>query len=95
MTYEIQSLGGNCPVQAEGIIDGLPFYFRSRGERWSFSVASSPDGDPVDVSCGMDDGGFYYAEEYGTGERFSAGYISEDQARDFIAKAAKLYENRI
>ena len=27
--------GGNCPVQAEGKINGKPFYFRARGECWS------------------------------------------------------------
>lgn len=27
----IESLGGNCPVQAEGTFDGEPFYFRARG----------------------------------------------------------------
>ena len=24
-------IGGNCPVQAEGTFDGVPFYFRARG----------------------------------------------------------------
>lgn len=28
---QIDSLGGNCPVQAEGTFDGVPFYFRARG----------------------------------------------------------------
>lgn len=27
----INWLGGNCPVQAEGTFDGVPFYFRARG----------------------------------------------------------------
>jgi hypothetical protein len=28
---DIEWLGGNCPVQAEGTFDGVPFYFRARG----------------------------------------------------------------
>lgn len=85
--YEIQWIGGNCPVQAQGVIDGLPFYFRARGEHWSFRVAESKDGDPVD---GI---GFYYEEDYGT-TQFAAGWMTEDEARTFIDKAAKLYETR-
>lgn len=81
-------LGGNCPVQAEGTIGGLPFYFRARGEDWSFSVAKAADGDPVGVFMG--EPGFYYEEEYPGGE-FAAGWMEEDEARTFIAKAADLY----
>lgn len=28
-----------CPVQAEGMVDGHSWYFRSRGEHWEFYVA--------------------------------------------------------
>ena len=35
----IEWLGGNCPVQAEGTIDGKPFYFRARGRWWSLEIA--------------------------------------------------------
>lgn len=31
MSIAIETLGGNCPVQAEGTFDGTPFYFRARG----------------------------------------------------------------
>lgn len=31
-------IGGNCPVQAEGFVDGRPFYFRARGDGWEFWV---------------------------------------------------------
>jgi hypothetical protein len=31
MSLVIDWLGGNCPVQAEGTLDGVPFYFRARG----------------------------------------------------------------
>lgn len=37
----IDSFGGNCPVQAEGTIDGKPFYFRARGSSWSMSIGGT------------------------------------------------------
>ena len=37
---------GACPVQAEGTVDGLPFYFRARGGEWTLSVAATPAGEP-------------------------------------------------
>lgn len=87
MSYEITSIGGNCPVQAEGTIDGMPFYFRARGEHWSFSVADTPDGPPVEGK------GFYYEEDYGD-EPYAAGWMPESEAYVFIEKAAKLYRTR-
>ena len=81
MILVIDSLGGNCPVQAEGVIDGKLFYFRSRGSAWSFSV------DEKDPVC--DDPEWEHQEDYGTWP--DAGWITEDQAREFIAKAAGLY----
>ena len=77
---EIDFLGGNCPVQAEGTIDGRPFYFRSRGEHWSMSIG----GDDV-----VYDPEWHYEEEYGPWP--DAGWISDDQAMAFIEKAAGLY----
>lgn len=44
---EVTSFGGYCPVQADGYVDTLPFYFRARGEHWSLQVAADPDGDAV------------------------------------------------
>lgn len=34
----IDWLGGNCPVQAEGTFDGVPFYFRARGTQVTVDV---------------------------------------------------------
>ncbi|UJR81439.1 hypothetical protein [Sandaracinus amylolyticus] len=42
-------VGGACPVQGEGDVDGLPMYFRARGEGWSLRIAATPDGNPVAV----------------------------------------------
>ena len=35
----IANLGGYCPVQGDGWVGGKPFYFRARGDRWSFAIA--------------------------------------------------------
>jgi len=40
--FKIDMLGGNVPVQGEGTIDGLPWYFRARGRGWSFEVCKDP-----------------------------------------------------
>lgn len=39
---EISLIGGNCPVQAEGTINGEPFYFRARWDHWSLGVGGDP-----------------------------------------------------
>lgn len=75
-------LGGNCPVQAEGTVDGVPFTFRSRGERWSFGVGRDPLGPHA----------WSYGEPYGT--KYEAGWISQRQALDFIALSVARYRNR-
>lgn len=71
-------IGGNCPVQSEGTVDGVPFNFRSRGNRWTLDVGY------------FEATAWSYSEPYGT-EKFAAGWISEDQARQFIEKAVELY----
>jgi hypothetical protein len=80
---EIEWLGGQCPFQAEGTINGEPFYFRSRGTHWEMSIGEiDVSGDPV----------WYYEEEYG--EWPTAGWITADEARAFIRKAAEMFATR-
>jgi len=83
---KIDMLGGNCPVQGEGSVDGQPFYFRARGNRWTFSVGPNP----VAVLCG-DAKGFHYEEAYKPDEEYAAGWMDEDEARRFIEQAAAEY----
>jgi hypothetical protein len=90
MTIEYeQGPCGQCPVQAEGKINGLPFYFRSRGVSWSLSIATMPDGDSLD-----DEEVYFHAEIYdgeNSGDfRFGAGYANVDECLAFIERAAKL-----
>lgn len=77
---DIQTLGGHCPVQAEGTINGKPFYFRSRGDSWSMSIGGS------DIIINPE---WYYEEDYGTWPE--AGYITDEEAKTFIGLAADKY----
>lgn len=80
---QIQWLGGNCPVQAKGTINGKEFYFRARGDSWSLSVGGS------DVVMEPE---WSYEEDYGD-DPFAAGWMTEAEARGFIAQAATRYAN--
>lgn len=88
MALEINSLGGNCPVQAEGQVDGEPFYFRARGAHWSMSIGSdTPDTSALGV-YGRDvvsNPKWFYEEDFGVWP--DAGWMSEDEARAFIDQA--------
>lgn len=77
----ISLLGGNCPVQGEGTVDGKPFYFRARGEGWRMNIG----GADVIVSP---EWSFY--QEYGD-EPYAAGWITVDEAKAFIHMAADKY----
>ncbi len=74
---EIDYLGGQCPVQAEGKINGVPFYFRARGEHWSLSIGPNPV--------------WHYSEAYGDGP-YDAGWMGHEEARQFIDKSANIYQ---
>lgn len=76
----IDWLGGNCPVQAEGTVDGKPFYFRARGEHWSLGIG----GEPV---CAPE----WEHEEEVDGGMYAAGWMSELEAKHCIARAVTLY----
>ncbi len=80
------ALGGNCPVQGYGLVDGLPWYFRARGDHWSFSVAFAADGDPVLVTFGEADG-FAIDEDYG--EWPDAGWMQYREAWGFIERGIR------
>lgn len=83
MDLKIDHIGGFCPVQAEGTIDGIPFYFRSRGERWAIGIGE----DPVDILLGWKEG-WRRSQAYGNA-RFAAGYMPIDEAEDIIRRCAE------
>lgn len=80
----IDTLGGNCPVQAEGRIDGEPFYFRARGESWSLGIGGDPVSAPTWEHC----------EEWGD-SAFAAGWMEEAEAYRMIAKGAAMYRKAV
>jgi hypothetical protein len=82
----IEWIGGKCPVQAEGTIDGHPFYFRSRWNRWAFAV--DPEGDPTGILMGVKEG-FVRREIYG--EPPEAGHISAETVLKLIERCADEY----
>ena len=87
---DIEWLGGNCPVQAEGTIDGRRFYFRARHEHWSIEIAATATTEYV--KWPEDETTFEYEEEW---DGPNAGWMSEDTAREMIAKGAALYRDQI
>jgi hypothetical protein len=90
----IESIGGSCPVQASGTIDGKEFYFRSRGQGWSFAVAANVGIDPVDINATSEQG-YYLEESYGE-SLYDAGYMPEQEAKEIITRCVeKWLENSI
>lgn len=78
--YVLNWLGGSCPVQAEGSIDGHPLYFRARGARWSLEIGKTKGNEPPL---------FWHVEDYGTWP--DAGYMSDEIALEMIDKAIQEY----
>lgn len=95
---QIDMLGGNCPVQAKGLIDGEPFYFRARWEGWSLSIGSDhEDNSNFTGVHGRDVVGnprWYHEEEWGDGP-YDAGWMPEDEARRMILKGTLLFRAAI
>jgi hypothetical protein len=80
----IVTLGGNCPVQCDGKIDGQWFYFRARGERWTFTVA------PTDAEI-FSKPTFHLERAYGVGSRFDAGWMEQSEAVGFMCEGVKAF----
>ena len=82
-----------APVQAEGMLDGRPFYFRARGEQWTFSLAEEPGLDPVSLDSAESAAGrgFFLAQQYGEPGSFAASHMPMSKARDLIDECARRY----
>lgn len=82
-----------APVQAEGTLDGHPFYFRARGEQWTFSLAEEPGVDPVDINSAESSGGrgYFLTGQYGGPGSFAASHMALARARDLIDECARRY----
>lgn len=77
----IDSIGGFCPTQGEGTIDGVPFYFRARHGAWGMGVGK----DPVGVAMGMVEG---FLRE---GDDPTSGYMEEAEVERIIRECAAEY----
>jgi hypothetical protein len=75
----ITSLGGNCPVQGYGTIDGQPFYFRARWDSWRLNIGGDDVVAKPAWSC---------SEDYGDGP-YDAGWMTQEEAIGFIRRAAE------
>jgi hypothetical protein len=82
---EICFTGRACPVQAEGTVLGIPFYFRARGQRWSMSIGE----DPTAISVGIKEG-WRRGEPWGE-QMYDAGWMPDETAREIIYKCADEY----
>lgn len=75
---EIAWLGGHCPVQAEGSVDRIAFYFRARGSHWEIWIGDQR-------RCFTDHPDIWsYREPFRTWPE--AGWMSESLARRYIAE---------
>lgn len=97
----INTLGGNCPVQADGEIDGVPFYFRARGERWSIEIGLGNTSAILDsMKVGKEAravvealGAWEYGETW-PGGQYAAGWMTEDEARACVEIGARAWRAR-
>lgn len=87
MTVEIDQIGGYCPVQAEGTINGRDFYFRARGMYWSVEIGAKDEALHDKWGCGS----WCFTEKY-SDDQYAAGLMTQDEARAFIEKAAVIFE---
>jgi hypothetical protein len=76
---------GACPVQYEGTVDGVPFYFRARGQHWTFGAGGETAGDAVEISMGYREDGFRLEEPWGE-EMYDAGWMDHADAEAIIAR---------
>jgi hypothetical protein len=97
MDLDVQVLGGLCPVQGDGLINGHRWYFRARGESWSFEVWAEGVGIPVDPGADLgyelpqEESVFERGDEYNPGDQFGAGYMPDEDARRFIEESAQKF----
>lgn len=85
---------GNCPVQAEGSINGYPFYFRARGGTWSVRVSRNKACDPFECDAkdvwffSRDYVGIHHKEEVDLENPVMAGWAEPEECKRFIEIAA-------
>jgi hypothetical protein len=87
-------IAGICPLQATGVFDGHPFYFKARGHHWEFSVAPSVLDDALNAYEAVQfsqPGWWFYQESYERVDLPNAGYMPIADALVFIEWSARQY----
>jgi hypothetical protein len=82
----IDFIGGQCPVQAEGTVDGRAFSFRARHRHWSFALSE----DPANSFPDDETADFFVEEQYGDTPD-AAGYMLPETAEALIRRCADEY----
>lgn len=77
---------GHHPVQAEGRVQGNPFYFRAKWDFWTFTVCTNSDNQeiPSCINPRQDENGFFEDGEY------RGYYLSESFGSDTAASYMEL-----
>lgn len=75
---KIDYIGGVCPIQAEGTINGEPFYFRSRHQHWSLCI-----GENASLGSYSKLNKYYKKAKWGEGLH-SAGFMNIKDAKTII-----------
>ncbi len=78
-----QQPSGQCPVQAEGTINGVSFYFRGRGKRMALYVHTAIPKVHTEIYTGVN-----------SSKELGAGYAEPQECLDFIVRAAKILLNQ-
>ncbi len=84
LKFKTTSFGGNVPVQGHGTIGPFRWYFRARGESWSFEVGTS-------MSEYTPDGIVFQACGDWLNRPFSAGWMHQGGAELLAMMAADLF----
>jgi len=89
----VYCLCGHAPVQSQGTVSGFPYYFRARGDRWQFAVATGFRAnlrDAVDVVLGRAEG-FYVSRSFGTRGGLDASVMEERVALVILEGCARKF----
>lgn len=80
----LDHIGGNCPVQAEGTVDGQAFYSRARGDAWELWIGQAADW--------WTERAWSIEREYGKWP--DAGWMARHEALGFIVEGIEAYRAR-
>ena len=86
MNVEMRITSPAAPLQIEGTVDGVPFYFRSRWEEWEFAAGD----DPVEIAIDRGTrGGFYRSEGCADGGgAVAASWMTPERAKRIVRRCA-------